>query len=91
MGFFSPSSCLLTVFLPLGVQQATLRLTIRGFMREFFSKFIPDKSDTMLFSGMGLIFYGLYRINPSSAYIVLGILLIGLAALPYLPRNLEIK
>jgi len=52
-------------------------------VREFFTSLIPDKSDTLLFIGMGTLFYGIYQMHIPSAYITIGVLTIVIAALPF--------
>lgn len=52
-------------------------------MREFFISLIPDKSDVLLFMGMGTLFYGIHQIYIPAAYITIGVLIIVIAALPF--------
>ena len=55
-------------------------------MRKLFNKLLesltPDKSDLLLFMGMGSLFYGIYQMHIPAAYITIGVLTIVIAALP---------
>ena len=52
-------------------------------MRKLFVSLIPDKSDTLLYMGMGSLFYGIYQMHIPAAFIAIGVLTIVIAALPF--------
>ena len=52
-------------------------------MRELLIGIIPDKSDLLLYMGMGSLFYGIYQMHIPAAFITIGILIIVIAALPF--------
>lgn len=48
---------------------------------------MPDKSDLLLFAGMGSLFYGIYQLHPPSAFCVTGVLFIGIGLLNAFPSK----
>jgi len=48
---------------------------------------LPDKSDTLLLTGIMSLFYGLYQYNPPAAYVVIGLLLIVISSIAAKPFN----
>jgi hypothetical protein len=63
-------------------------------MKKFFSligrglsRLTPDKSDSLLFLGLGFIFYGVYQWHLPSAFVITGILLIAISFISLLPKR----
>lgn len=50
-------------------------------MKKFLSKITPDKSDTLLFAGLGFVFYGIWQVNQPLAFGVVGTLFMGIGYL----------
>jgi len=63
-------------------------------MKKYFNKFfkfleslIPDKSDVLLFTGLGFLSWGIYQIHRPSSFIIGGILLMCLGYLQVIPQS----
>jgi len=56
-------------------------------IKKIMSIIIPDKSDILLFSGLGLLGHGVYQVNKPLSFIIVGTLLMGIAYIQILPRK----
>jgi len=56
-------------------------------IKKVLSLIIPDKSDTLLFSGLSLLGYGVYQVNKPLSFIIVGALLMAIAYIQILPTK----